>query len=62
MLVRLGFAEEKPNYSTTYRLIQEAIKEELINDYPWLINAYQLLRRHGQETVPARNPSAKNAH
>jgi len=56
VLVRLGFAEEKPSYSTTYRLVQEAIKEELINDYPWLINAHQLLRRHGQELCRRSKP------
>jgi len=59
VLVRLGFAEEKPSYSTTYRLVQEAIKEELINEYPWLITAYQLLRRHGQELCRRSKPQCE---
>jgi endonuclease III len=59
VLVHLGFAEEKPSYSTTYRLVQEAIKEELINEYPWLITAYQLLRRHGQELCRRSKPQCE---
>jgi endonuclease-3 len=49
VLVRLGFGEEKPNYATTYRLVQEAIEGEIVKEYAWLIKAHQLLRRHGQE-------------
>jgi endonuclease III len=56
VLVRLGFGEEKPNYSVTYRLVREAIEEELINEYPWLIKAHQLLRRHGQELCRRSKP------
>jgi endonuclease III len=59
VLVRLGFAEEKPSYSTTYRLVQEAIKEDLINEYPWLISAYQSLRRHGQELCRRSKPQCE---
>lgn len=29
MLLRLGYGEEKPNYSTMYKLVQEAIEPEL---------------------------------
>jgi endonuclease-3 len=56
VLLRLGFGEEKPNYSTTYRLVQEAIEEDLVKDYPWLIKAHQLLRRHGQELCRRSKP------
>jgi endonuclease-3 len=56
VLVRLGYGEEKPNYSTTYRLVQEAIEGELIKEYSWLIKAYQLLRRHGQELCRRSTP------
>ena len=49
VLVRLGFGEEKSNYSATYRLVQAAIEDELVREFPWLIKTYQLLRRHGQE-------------
>src|SRR6266487_2240594 len=44
VLVRLGFGEEKKNYSATYRSVQEAIKNELSDDYDWLIDAHLLLR------------------
>ena len=33
VLVRLGYGKEKPNYSATYRLVQEAIEGELIKEY-----------------------------
>jgi len=56
VLVRLGYGEEKPNYSITYRLVQEAIEDELIKEYPWLIKAHQLLRRHGQELCKRSKP------
>src|SRR5262245_11236738 len=57
VLVRLGFGEEKKSYSTTYRLVQKAVADELHDGYSWLIEAHLLLRRHGQElckrSVPA---------
>jgi endonuclease III len=56
VLVRLGFGEEKPNYSTTYRLVQQAIEGELIEEYSWLIKAHQLLRRHGQALCRRSKP------
>jgi endonuclease III len=56
VLVRLGYGEEKPNYSTTYRLVQEAIEGELIEEYSWLIKTHQLLRRHGQELCRRSKP------
>ena len=49
VLLRLGFGEEKKSYSTTYRLVQKAAGEGLDKDYPRLIQAHLLLRRHGQE-------------
>ena len=60
--MRLGYGEEKPNYSTTYRLVQEAIEGELIKEYSWLIKAHQLLRRHWTRAcADARILTAKNA-
>jgi endonuclease-3 len=56
VLVRLGFGEEKPNYAVTYRLMQAAIEDEVIKEYPWLIKAHQLLRRHGQELCKRSKP------
>jgi endonuclease-3 len=56
VLLRLGFGEEKKSYSTTYRLVQQAVKEELGEDYAWLIQAHLLLRRHGQELCRRSEP------
>jgi endonuclease III len=56
VLLRLGFGEEKPNYSVTYRLVQKAIEDQLVQKYPWLIKAHQLLRRHGQELCRRSKP------
>jgi endonuclease-3 len=59
VLLRLGYGEEKPNYSTTYKLVQEAIEPELVKKYPWLIQAHQLLRRHGQELCRRSKPQCQ---
>src|SRR5437764_9449045 len=47
VLMRLGFGEEKKNYAATYRATQEAIKDQLKDDYDWLIGAHLPLRQHG---------------
>ena len=57
VLLRLGFGEEKKSYVTTYRLVQKAAGEGLDKDYPWLIQAHLLLRRHGQELCRRSEPS-----
>jgi len=55
-LVRIGFGQEDKSYSRMYRSAEEAVESQLPADFPWLIRAHQLLRRHGQEickrTVP----------
>jgi endonuclease-3 len=56
VLVRLGFGEEKKSYSTTYRFVQQAVKEELDDDDAWLMQAHLLLRRHGQELCRRNEP------
>ena len=56
VLLRLGFGEEMKNYSTTYRTVQEAIKDQLSHDYDWLIPAHLLLRRHGKELCKTSRP------
>jgi endonuclease III len=56
VLVRLGFAKERKSYSTTYRLVQQAVADELRADYDWLIQAHLLLRRHGQELCKRSGP------
>ena len=56
VLVRLGFGEEKKNYTATYRAVQEAIKDQLKDDYDWLISSHILLRRHGKELCKTSAP------
>jgi endonuclease III len=56
VLVRLGFGEEKKNYTATYRSVQEALKDQLSNDYDWLISAHILLRQHGKELCKTNAP------
>src|SRR5438094_514782 len=56
VLLRLGFGEEKKNYSASYRSVQEAIKNELSDDYDWLIDAHNLLRQHGKELCKTNRP------
>src|SRR5947207_755166 len=55
-LLRLGFGEEKKNYTATYRSVQEAIGEQLVDDYDWLIGAHFLLRQHGKELCKTNRP------
>jgi endonuclease III len=56
VLVRLGFGEEKKNYTSTYRATQEAIKNQLKDDYDWLIGTHILLRQHGKELCKTNAP------
>ena len=56
MLLRLGFGEEKKNYSASYRSVQEAIEGQLIDDYDSLIDAHLLLRQHGKELCKTNRP------
>ena len=56
VLLRLGFGEEKKNYSATYRSVQEAIRPQLKEDFAWLIDAHLLLRQHGKELCKTNNP------
>lgn len=59
VLVRLGFAEEKKNYTATYRAVQETIKDQLSDDYDWLIRTYLLLRQHGKELCKTNRPQCE---
>jgi endonuclease III len=56
VLVRLGFGEEKKNYTATYRAVSEAIKDQLQDDYDWLISSHILLRQHGKELCKTNAP------
>jgi len=60
VLLRLGFGEEKKNYSASYRSTQEAIKNQLVSDCDWLIRAHVLLRRHGKELCKTTKPRCES--
>jgi endonuclease III len=49
VLTRLGYGKPGASPTTAYRQVSEALVPELPRDYNWLIQAHQLLRRHGQE-------------
>jgi endonuclease III len=59
VLLRLGFGEEKKNYSASYRSVQEAIKDQLGDDYDWLIDTHILLRHHGKELCKTNQPKCE---
>lgn len=56
VLLRLGFGEEQRNYSTSYRSVREALKEQIGDDCDFLIRAHQLLRQHGKEICKTNSP------
>jgi len=58
-LLRLGFGEERKNYSARYASVQEALKDQLGNDCDFLIRARQLLRQHGKELCKTTNPACE---
>lgn len=49
MLLRLGYGKEQKSYSASYKSAQGAAAAELPAEFGALIEAHQLLRRHGQE-------------
>lgn len=56
VLTRLGWVEEARNYSTTYNTATKVLGEYVDRGGPWLARAYQLLRKHGQETCKDNGP------
>jgi endonuclease III len=56
VLLRLGFGEEKKNYTASYRSVQTAIQDQLGVDCEWLIKAHTLLRQHGKELCKTNRP------
>jgi endonuclease III len=56
VLVRIGYAPEHPNYSTTYKNMQRSLAPQLPKDCKAIIRAYQLLRQHGQELCKRNSP------
>ncbi len=59
VLLRLGFGEEKKNYSASYKSAQAAAQPQCKEDYNWLIRAHQLLRQHGQELCKRSQPQCE---
>jgi endonuclease III len=56
VLIRLGFGEEDKNYTTTYRSVRMAVKDQVVEEFPWLIEAHHLLCQHGQELCRRTRP------
>jgi endonuclease III len=56
VLFRLGFGKENKSYAKSYRSAQAAAEVQLPKDCGVLIEAYQLLRRHGQELCKTKHP------
>src|SRR5712692_4873807 len=56
VLLRLSFGEEKKNYTATYASVQEAIRDELKDDYDWLISTHILIRQHGKGLCRTKAP------
>jgi len=56
VLLRLGFGEESKSYAKSYRSAQQAAAGQLPNDRGVLIEAYRLLRLHGQEICKRNHP------
>jgi endonuclease III len=48
VLIRLGFGEEDKNYAATYQSVRLAVQDQIVEEFPWLIQAHYLLRQHGQ--------------
>jgi len=59
VLLRLGFGKEEKSYAASYRSAQEAVRGELPDGFDALIEARELLRRHGQELCRRRNPACQ---
>lgn len=56
VLLRLGFGKEDRNYAKSYSAAQEAASRQLPKACGILIEAHQLLRRHGQELCKRTHP------
>ena len=56
VLLRLGYGQEAKSYSASYRSAQGAAEPEVPAHFDALIEAHQLLRRHGQEVCRRSAP------
>ena len=59
VLLRLGFGEERKNYSASHASVQATLKDQIGDDCDFLIRAHQLLRRHGKELCRRNNPACE---
>lgn len=57
VLTRMGLARDEKSFDATHRAVQQAAAGEIKDDYDWLIKAYRLLRKHGQELCRLTSPS-----
>jgi endonuclease-3 len=56
VLLRLGFGAKEKSYTKSYRSAQEAAAGQIPRNCGALIEAHQLLRRHGQELCKTNHP------
>ena len=56
VLLRIGFGEEKKNYSASYKAVREATADEAGNRCDELIEAHLLLRQHGKVLCKTTKP------
>jgi endonuclease III len=55
-LLRLGFGTESKNYATSYKSVQRALGTFHARDFDLLIDAHNLLARHGREICKRTEP------
>ena len=60
VLLRLGYGKEDKSHAKSYRSAQAAAEVQVPEDCGVLIEAYQLLRRHGQELCKTKHPSCES--
>ncbi len=56
VMLRLGFGEEKKNYSQSYRSVRVSLLDQVKEDCQWLTFAHQLLRQHGKAICKTTKP------
>jgi endonuclease-3 len=56
VLLRVGFGEEKKNYSASYKSVKLALQDQLGDDCEFLIRAHLLLRQHGKTICKTNRP------
>ena len=56
VLLRVGFGEEKKNYSASYKSVRQGLQDQLGDDCEFLIGAHLLLRQHGKTICKTSTP------